>query len=194
MFWVLLVLCAVVVIGASQADKLKIDVFIESQCKYSRKFLQDQVKPNYEQIKNDVVIAFIPFGKSRSFTNDSGTFFECQHGSFECECNMFQACAQHLIGDDMDRRTQFMVCSMEEHASLYFCSSQVGLHPRNVNECVASSEGTRLQLDNEKLTAPIIRQSHHVPTIVFDQTWNDSDNLRSLADFLAVVLERLNKS
>lgn len=178
---------------SAQQTKLKIDVHIESQCPASKRFMQEQLKPNYEQIKNDIDLTIIPFGKSHSVTNSSGTFFECQHGSFECSCNMFQSCALNLIGDNMDVKTEFMICSMEVNAKRFHCAVKAGLKVENVKKCVESDEGIKLQLKDEKKSAPIIKQSGHVPTIVFDGKWNEKDDDDSEEDFLKVVKEKLKK-
>lgn len=173
------------------ASKLIIDVYIESECPYSKKFVQEQVKPDYEQIKDDVSLQFIPFGKSHSVRNDSSISFVCQHGSFECESNLFQSCGLSLIGSDMDRQTNFIICAMDYKVSRVKCAGDAGLQMKEVTECMESGVGTHLQLDAEKLTAPIIGQSTHVPTIVFNGEFNSADDDEANTDFLSAVKRKL---
>jgi len=42
--------------------KLNITVYFESYCKLSRKFMQQQLKPVYADIKDQVNFKFIPWG------------------------------------------------------------------------------------------------------------------------------------
>ncbi|KAG5668072.1 hypothetical protein PVAND_016027 [Polypedilum vanderplanki] len=180
--------------GFSQAAKpLKIDVYLESLCPASKAFMQEQLKPNYDEIKNDVLLKFIPFGKSQSTTNSSGTFFDCQHGRYECETNMFQACSLNLIGDDQERQTQFMICTMETQPERFPCAEKAGLKIDDVKKCTEGEEGIKLQLENEKLTKPIINQSGHVPSIVFNGIWTEEDDDAAQENFLKIVQDKLKE-
>ncbi|KAG5669503.1 hypothetical protein PVAND_017390 [Polypedilum vanderplanki] len=169
---------------------LKVDIFLESECKSSKQFLQEQIKPNYEQIKGDVLLTFVPFGKSHSITNTSGIFFECQHGHFECHNNIFLSCALNLITES-DLRTQFMICAMDYSTPLNHCASEVGLKIREVHECAESNDGIELQLENEKKTTPIIEMSGHVPTIVFNEIYDKNDDEKAFMNFLEIVKEKI---
>jgi hypothetical protein len=46
--------------------KITVDVYIESECPFSVDFIQDQIRPTYDKIKNVVFLTFIPFGNAWS--------------------------------------------------------------------------------------------------------------------------------
>lgn len=154
-------------------------------------FIQEQIAPNYEKIKDKISLTFIPCGKSNSTTNTSGTFFVCQHGSFECEQNMFQSCALNLIGENMDIKTEFIICAMTRNPKPIKCALKTGLNVQEIHECATTTQGIKFQLKDEKNTAPIIAQSNHVPTIVFNGIWNYHDDVRAQQDLLSVVNEKI---
>jgi interferon gamma-inducible protein 30 len=185
-----LIACA---FSGDSSDKLRIDIFIESECPYSIKFIQEQVKANYELIKDDVKITYIPFGKAKSFKNESGTFFECQHGPVECHNNLYQSCGLDIIGTaNMDRQTKFIICAMNSQKSEENCNDENELKGHEIEACINGSRGTELQLAAERMTNPIIQQqSHHVPTITFEGIFNEEDDSAALGDFYQTVQRKL---
>jgi Gamma interferon inducible lysosomal thiol reductase (GILT) len=71
------------ILGFASAEKLKIGIFIEAECRYSKQFISNQFRPAYNGIKDQVDIEFFTFGKSESFVNAEGqTEFTCQHGNY----------------------------------------------------------------------------------------------------------------
>lgn len=80
---------------------------------------------------------------------------------------------------------------MDRSASRYECAYNVGLSLVEIEECLGSDLGIELQLMDEQVTAPIIGQSHHVPTIVFNEIYNSHDDFEAQSNFLAVVERKL---
>lgn len=54
------------------AQKLNITIYFESYCKYSRQFIQEQLKPVYENIRGKTEINYVPFGAAevRDFSSN----------------------------------------------------------------------------------------------------------------------------
>lgn len=44
----------------SSHKKLKVEIYLESECKFSKKFIQEQIWKNFEELKNFVEFSFIP--------------------------------------------------------------------------------------------------------------------------------------
>lgn len=47
---------------AAESKTLNISIYIESYCKYSRKFVQEQLLPVFDIIEPNVNINYVPFG------------------------------------------------------------------------------------------------------------------------------------
>lgn len=75
-----------VLFSASATDKITFDVYIESMCKYSRRFVEFGLSPEvYNEVKDKIILRFFPCGKSSHSPGEDGKeVFECQHGELEC--------------------------------------------------------------------------------------------------------------
>lgn len=86
--------------------------------------MTDQLVPLYDDIKNQVELLFVPFGKSRSENN--GKVFHCQHGAAECTQNRIQSCVLDAIDYEQDASVRFVGCQMNQTADatggeVYIC-------------------------------------------------------------------------
>lgn len=99
----LFVFLAVLTFCDGTEKKLRVGIYIESECRFSKQFITNQFRPAYKGVKNDVDFDFFTFGKSESFIDEKGqTQFKCQHGQTECQNNKLQTCGLHFIGDNQD--------------------------------------------------------------------------------------------
>lgn len=176
----------------SENPKLNVDIYFESECKYSKIFFQQQVKPVYELIKESVRLTFIPFGKSRSILENSEITFQCQHGKAECIGNMIIACVLSFFPQDYDRQFEFICCAMGYEKTKIHCAEDVGVNEDRVQYCM-ENEGINFQLKNEIKTIPVITKSRHIPTIIFDEEFNPDDDYAAIGDFYAIVKRKLNE-
>lgn len=110
--------------------QLPIQIYYESLCPDSVRFVQRQLGPNYEALKDYVDILFVPFGKSFSTTNkDKSVSFDCQHGPAECDGNRIQSCVLNHLAGDQDAQTAFVACQMT------FNADPSGTEVGNCNRC-----------------------------------------------------------
>lgn len=189
----LIAICITVPIKAE--EKLRISIYIEALCRYSRQFIVDQFSPTFDSIKNYVVVEFYTLGKSKSFINETGGIeFECQHGPSECRKNKFQTCGLHKIGEDQNQRADFIICTMGFEKSFAHCANSSGLNQQYMDECVDGQLGTELQLKMEEASAAVIEKSGHVPTITLNWEYNVKKFYEMLNDFKSVVLQELSKN
>lgn len=177
----------------AEIPELNVEIYIESECKYSKIFIQEQVKPAYEHIKNESVrLTFIPFGKSQSIVENSEVTFQCQHGQVECVGNMIIACVLNIFPFDYDRQFKFISCAMGFEKTKIHCAEDVGISEKKLQSCM-ENDGTNLQLKNEVKTNPVTAKSGHVPTIVFDGEFKSDDDFAAMRDFLRVVKKKLRE-
>lgn len=174
-----------------KAEKLKVEIYIESECKYSKKFIQEQIFPFYDELKEKVDLIFIPFGKSRSVLKNSKIEFKCQHGPPECLNNMIMSCVLDSIPDNKNLQMKFIACSMGYEKTKIHCAKEVGFSEDKVKNCLTNGEGIKLQLEAEKITEPIVKASGHVPTIVFNGNYDETENIQAVVNFLNAVERKL---
>uniref|UniRef100_D3TM92 Gamma-interferon inducible lysosomal thiol reductase n=1 Tax=Glossina morsitans morsitans TaxID=37546 RepID=D3TM92_GLOMM len=169
-------------------EKLNVLVFYESLCPDSKRFLQNQLGPNYDELGDFIDIKLVPFGNAKSV--DDGKEFVCQHGPAECLGNLKQSCVINQT-TNQTAQVKFVVCQMTTHWNdndVKECSESVGL-PSNIDNCVNTQLGTNLQLEAERITK--LYQVTYVPTIVYDKVFNQDLQQNSLKDFRATVCNLL---
>jgi interferon gamma-inducible protein 30 len=81
------------------ADKIKIDLYYESQCPGCKQMITTSFA---EAMKADrfldmAEINFWPYGNARETQTANGWEFTCQHGTAECQYNFIETCAVNLI-------------------------------------------------------------------------------------------------
>jgi hypothetical protein len=74
------------VCNITQNCKLKVGVYYETLCPYSRDFIIDQFAFAFPKVINLIEVKFVPFGWANKTVNatDGSISFECQHGEQEC--------------------------------------------------------------------------------------------------------------
>lgn len=90
---------------------MDITVYYESFCPDSRAFITKQLNPAYNDIKDEINLKFVPFGKSQS-KDTNGDLFECHHGPKECAGNKLHSCALENLNGKADEQMKFVNCQM----------------------------------------------------------------------------------
>jgi len=173
-------------------EKLKIEILYESLCPDSLRFITQQLHPTWPKIAAYSNILFVPFGKSESFNN--GELFICQHGAEECAGNRVQSCALTRI-PDQTAQVDFVSCFMTDVNSRgngQTCVEAAGVSWEEVTACYESEEGKQLQLAAEEETKKY--SPSFVPTIVYNDVFDQNAQDESIANFQQYVCSRLQES
>lgn len=177
-------------------EKIPIDIFIEFSCPYSKDFITTQLAKAYNQIKDDFDLNFYPLGKSSSYEGANGEVaFHCQHGPDECEGNKLQVCGLNLIGNENEaKQVDFLVCTMTNEKTFEGCCEDLALSYHDIKACSNSEEGTKLLLDVEKATVPVLARYNHVPQIIFNSKFDENDLTAALLDFAGLCSRKLEEN
>ena len=102
----------------SKYEPVNITIFFESLCPDSRNFFETQLYPlvSHNSIPKQLYnLEFVNYGNAYT-TYDHGTKsyrFRCQHGSSECNGNMYQICHDYIVRNTTETLT-FINCMFEE--------------------------------------------------------------------------------
>merc|ERR1711881_79315 len=93
------------------SGQLSLEIYYESLCPDSTRFISQQLGPMYEALGSDVTVNFNPYRFAETTEVDGGYEFECQHGPKECYGNIVQACTLAHT-EDTDTQVGLIVCMM----------------------------------------------------------------------------------
>lgn len=144
--------------------------YIESLCRFSAKFITEQLYPNYDAIKEFVTVLVYSCGKVDIDRLRNGSVVQsCQHGTDECWGNKVQNCAMHKIEQEEDR-VKFIYCSMSNlqiPIDYTECCTQVGVDCNDLYECANSDLGDALLKKCHDDSADYFAESQKVPVCVW---------------------------
>ncbi|KAG5681786.1 hypothetical protein PVAND_011194 [Polypedilum vanderplanki] len=179
--------------------KVKMDIYYESLCPDSIRFINQQLYPLYNEFKDNLDITFIPHGKSNSYQGNSGEIeFECQHGPDECFGNKVQGCMLARIRDQ-DTQVSYVACQMQFGADRTHqaCVEAFGVSWNEILQCVGGEFATKQQLGFERVTTPVLRTTNWVPSIVYNNQITDythSGNSPPLKDVICSLISNTNSA
>ncbi|CAO1408492.1 unnamed protein product [Diamesa tonsa] len=176
-------------------SKVKVDIFYESLCPDSIRFIADQLRPNYPELKQHLQINFIPFGKSSSFLNEETgqVEFKCQHGPEECFGNKVQGCVLSKL-TDQDSQVNYVACQMRPGAPRDHqqCVVEAGFAWEEIYECTQSDFATQQQQHFEQVSSPIIATTNWVPSIIYnDQFKAELANTSKSPPFKTIICDTI---
>jgi interferon gamma-inducible protein 30 len=96
-----LALAVVLVVCASAADKVQIDVYAESLCPDCREYVTGQLEIafNTANLSEIADINVWPYGNAHESQISSTYSFTCQHGAEECAGNLMETCALYKLNN-----------------------------------------------------------------------------------------------
>ncbi|NP_001155577.1 gamma-interferon-inducible lysosomal thiol reductase-like precursor [Acyrthosiphon pisum] len=191
----LMFVVAVAAFAAVSADRikrapLKVSVYYESHCPDSRDFIISQLHPYFCKVQQYLNLNLVAFGKA--YSSDQG--FTCQHGPKECRGNTIHNCVLKRI-QDSKAQVDYVNCAMYDpdqpgHIEKT-CVEESGLNVDQVQKCFSSSEGYEMMLKAEIETKTMTPGPLFVPTIVFDDVYNENDQNQAFVNFESTLCEKL---
>ncbi|EEZ97810.1 Gamma-interferon-inducible lysosomal thiol reductase-like Protein [Tribolium castaneum] len=174
---------------------LKVSLYYESLCYDSSRFITRQLTPNYSQLKNYIQLEFIPYGKATHNYVNRRWIFDCQHGPNECQGNKYQACAL-AQNSGQDKDLAFVDCVMRERnpadvEKIKKCAQRVGINWGKITKCATTNQGDDLLAKHGSRTYDLEPNISFVPTVVYDDQFDDNLQEMSLVDFAAVVCSKI---
>jgi len=172
---------------SQSASPVTLDVYYESLCPDSRRFLVNQLAPSWNKISSFTQLRLIPFGKATYQDNEQGGYdFECQHGPSECEGNRLHACGI-ANSDNMSQALTFASCLMASPMNGSMCAGKAGLNFDSVMDCQNSLKSEHLLKANGVETLELDPKLTFVPWLVFNKQWTEENQWEGLKDLSKIA-------
>jgi len=192
--WIFL---ALVSVNFACVAKVKIDIYYESLCPDSIRFINEQLAPLYNDFKKHLDVTFVPFGKSNSLQTspEAPIEFECQHGPDECFGNKVQGCMLARI-PDQDSKFDYISCQMVTGADRTHreCVEAFGMSWEEIAQCAASDFATNQQLEYERISTPVIQHFNWVPTVVYNGQITDISHTGRAAPLKEIICDFIHNT
>nr|ADX36408.1 gamma-interferon-inducible lysosomal thiol reductase precursor [Brachymyrmex patagonicus] len=186
---------------------VNVDVYYESLCSDSMRWTVNQFLPSYPELKNNLDVTFIPYGKAtHARENETGPWqFLCQHGPAECRGNKAQACAIHAIRtseaaqDHQQLTVKLVGCAMSARnpsIAVPQCAQENGLKEETrklIDDCIASPFGDDLLAANGDKTHNLQPPLKFVPTIVLNKVHSKENQDAAINNFPKLICQHLTK-
>lgn len=191
----------------SDKGNVSVDVYYESLCSDSMRWIVNQLVPSYPELKNHLHVTFIPYGKAmHARDSETGPWqFLCQHGPAECRGNKAQACAIYAIqtSEEAEEQQQLMVklvgCAMSAQnpsTAVPQCAQDIGLSEvtrKLINDCIASPLGDDLLVANGDKTHNLQPPLKFVPTIIINGVYSKENQDVALNNFSKLICQNLTE-
>ncbi|XP_050304170.1 GILT-like protein 1 [Anthonomus grandis grandis] len=172
---------------------VNVSVYYETLCPDCINFITTQLHPTYLELGDQFVhLDFIPYGNTKEDVINGTTTFICQHGPKECFGNEIHGCVVYFERINVTER--FINCAESAYVPTSLntfkdCANKYGVSWARVEHCNTSGLAEKILGENGARTKLI--QPKWVPTIVFNDVFNESDNNEAQRNFKAVVCRYL---
>ncbi|XP_029827235.2 gamma-interferon-inducible lysosomal thiol reductase [Ixodes scapularis] len=139
--------------------KVNVEVFYESYCPDSKRFVLEQLNSTYSELSNIMELQLIPYGKAsrRQVPSTKWYTFDCQHGDEECKGNLYQACAIQYHPDP-SVHLPFIACMFESsspNSAYRRCALKSGFDLEVLAKCNTDKEGNDLMVKYAEWTESV---------------------------------------
>ncbi|KAL2725304.1 gamma-interferon-inducible lysosomal thiol reductase-like [Vespula squamosa] len=185
---------------------VNVNVYYESLCGDSIRWIKDQLLPNYASLRKHLKITLIPYGKAKHSRNAAnGQWdFSCQHGFPECLGNKAQACGINAIESDyqeseqQDQIVYLIGCTMSDQYppnAVETCAKNYLTEEtqKRISECIHSTVGDDLLARNGDKTWALKPNISFVPTIVVNGVRTAEIQKAVLYNFKTLICSYLKK-
>jgi len=157
--------------AATDAKPIQIDLYYEAFCGGCRKFILEQLYPTYQKLYSTGIfeINLYPYGNAHESQKGDKWVFDCQHGEEECQMNLIETCALHLLSHP-DQFMPYINCveNKPSIANAQKCAQDLKVDWEPISKCFNGSEGNFLEHQVAQKTEALVPKHTYVPWIVAD--------------------------
>ena len=101
--------------GPSQpSQKVKLSLYYESLCPYCKKFITEQLGPNFAKFEDYLDVHLNPFGNAHMKKHGDSYKFTCQHGEGECKGSIMEGCLLNRLNKGTDNAAVPTIACIEK--------------------------------------------------------------------------------
>jgi len=164
-------------LGGGDEPNVKLSLYFESLCPYCKRFITEQLGPNFEAFEKYMEVHLNPFGNARE---RHGRRFECQHGSAECKGSIIEGCLISKMNGTSQSPVPTIAC-IEASDPSDPMTTQKCMQDTNVADpsfddvktCGEGSEGKELFHLFGQETKNLEPPHQYVPWITFNDKWDE---------------------
>ncbi|XP_076059904.1 gamma-interferon-inducible lysosomal thiol reductase-like [Oratosquilla oratoria] len=185
-------LLSTVLVAGQDASPVKVHVYYETLCPYSRDFIVNQLYPTWTKVKEIMDVEMFPFGNAKFFPSGDGWGFKCQHGDDECKTNMIHACAKTKF-NDINIEMEFIMCLLSSNYPPNAgakCATQVNKDWHPIENCINGLEGQELLHQVGVQQQQLNPKLYFVPWIIVNDFFSEAQVSQCQQDLLEVVCSK----
>lgn len=164
-------LCKPEQLKKKEIKPVKVELYYEALCPDCQEFMKHQLYPTFQRLFKTGIfeLTLVPYGNANERKVADKWMFQCQHGEQECQMNLLETCAIHLLNTPQ-LFMPFIHC-VELFPNLQNaqnCAGSLGIEWAPILACYNGSEGNFLQHQMAQKTEALNPQHTYVPWIVVD--------------------------
>ncbi|XP_047736937.1 gamma-interferon-inducible lysosomal thiol reductase-like [Hyalella azteca] len=171
--------CASAHVASSRADAdpVSLQVFYESLCPDSIRFVEEQLAPVYASLSSILSVDITAYGFASDTAKPEGGYnFTCQHGPDECVGNLLLVCAKKYLPQEPEY-IDFNICVMTAEyppSAGEQCAAELGVSFAEISACWTSQEGEELLHEAGIYTAAQVPRINYVPWMISNGEHDDA--------------------
>nr|CAB3255258.1 gamma-interferon-inducible lysosomal thiol reductase [Phallusia mammillata] len=174
---------------------VQVDVYFESLCPDSIRFITTMLYPTWEKLESTGImnVKIVPFGKAFYVKQDDGSYkFSCQHGKKECYGNSIENCLIKYSDNNPHSYLPIVQCmesASDPVAAANKCITDGGYSWDTINTCALGPEGNDLLHTAGVETKALEPKLNWVPWIVINGVHSDEIQSAATNDLLSLICE-----
>lgn len=138
--------------------------------------------PTYRKLTPFMDISLVPYGKAATHPSMNGSYrFDCQHGTTECQANIYHACVIDIV-KEIQRRLDIIACMINNNHSprdaFYRCMQEDDRESIDlVEKCYGNTHGRELLKLHGDATNALQPPVAFIPTVTLDGVQGRQSNV-----------------
>eukprot|EP00123_Amoebidium_parasiticum_P013579 comp22040_c0_seq1/m.32006 comp22040_c0_seq1/g.32006 ORF comp22040_c0_seq1/g.32006 comp22040_c0_seq1/m.32006 type:complete len:230 (-) comp22040_c0_seq1:184-873(-) len=180
---------ALVILPNENAEKVRVELYMEAMCPFCSRFMSSEVKKAYNTPGLDAIYSLevIPYGNARVI---GPLQWQCQHGPNECNGNILMGCAINLLPNNS--WFPYVSCLEETNpgdpaSAGPACAKNLKVNYKPIGDCASSDKGKQIHQANADRTNALNPPHRWVPWLVINGDASEATQNAAMSDFVGFL-------